>query len=120
MDKIDELVEWVAGRNFERGLSTLADFYEGLENIPAELLDKQWNFEVDFAKQILSHPDLYQKVKCPHCSWSQFQNDEAVGMTPCHECHGVGIFFRGEPVEEICQICKGTGIALIGRNERPE
>ena len=33
------------------------------------------------------------KVKCPHCSWSQFTN-EVVGMTPCFSCNSTGYIFE--------------------------
>ncbi len=86
MDKISELVEWVA-----RKLC-----FEEHENHPClDCLAKCvcWDDHEATAKQILSHPDLYLKIKCPHCEWSQFQDDEAVGMTPCHECNSTGYIY---------------------------
>ena len=58
-DRVKELVVQLAEASFERGLRTLEDFYEGLENIPAELLCKQWAFEMNFAEYLVSlNPDL--------------------------------------------------------------
>ena len=56
--KVEELVKRVAAASFERGVGYLADFYDGIENIPAELLDKQWDFEIHFAEYQLNDPDL--------------------------------------------------------------
>ena len=41
---------------------------------------------------------LYRRVKCPDCEWSQFQDGEAVGMTPCLSCSSTGYIF--EPLIE--------------------
>lgn len=30
------------------------------------------------------------KVKCSDCEWSQFVDEEIVGMTPCHSCNSTG------------------------------
>jgi len=50
--------EDIAAMMFERGLGTLAAFYEGLENVPAELLDRQWKVELGYADYYLSHPRI--------------------------------------------------------------
>lgn len=34
------------------------------------------------------------RVKCPDCEWSQFQDGEAVGMTPCYHCNSTGYIFE--------------------------
>lgn len=34
------------------------------------------------------------KVKCPDCEWSQFQDGEAVGMTPCLSCNSTGYIYK--------------------------
>ncbi|KKK60662.1 hypothetical protein LCGC14_3022130, partial [marine sediment metagenome] len=47
----------------ERGLGTLADFYEGLGNIPAELLERQWEFERAWADNLLSLDGLLYEVE---------------------------------------------------------
>lgn len=36
------------------------------------------------------------KVKCLDCTWSQFAEGEAAGMTPCHSCNSTG--YRIEPL----------------------
>ena len=59
MDK--EAQEKIARMQFERGVRYLADFYDGLENIPAELLDRQWDFELAHAEYALSELD-YRKL----------------------------------------------------------
>lgn len=58
-----EVREKIAQLGVERGLGVLADFYEGLKNIPVELLDQQWEVELAFADYLLSIPDLLIKAK---------------------------------------------------------
>ena len=41
-------------------------------------------------KEYLYSQGVVIKVKCPHCAWSQFQSDESVAMTPCHNCASTG------------------------------
>jgi len=36
-------------------------------------------------------------VKCPDCNWSEFQDGEVVGMTPCYTCNSTG--YIDVPVE---------------------
>ena len=31
----------------------------------------------------------------------------------CPKCHGIGIFYRGEPIENRCVRCKGTGYVEV-------
>ncbi len=73
---INELVDWVADRL--RGMITASHY----NNLPDEEFYKR-------IREILSHPDLFMKTKCPHCEWSQFQ-DETVGMAPCYHCNSSG------------------------------
>lgn len=43
--------------------------------------------------QWLEEQGANHRVKCPHCSWSQF-TDEVVGMSPCIECNSTGYTFK--------------------------
>ena len=52
-----------------------------------------------FVEQILFNNNLYLKVKCPHCEWSQFEGGETVGMTPCYNCDSTGYIYM--PLEEM-------------------
>ena len=38
----------------------------------------------------LKSQGVVQKVECPDCTWSQFQDGESVGMTPCLSCNSTG------------------------------
>lgn len=41
--------------------------------------------------------DLYGvviKVKCPYCKWTEFKEDDYVGMTPCDTCNSTGYIFE--------------------------
>jgi len=40
-----------------------------------------------------------QRVKCPHCEWSQFESGESVGMTPCYNCNSTGYIYM--PLKEM-------------------
>lgn len=44
--------------------------------------------------QWLEEQGANHKVKCPHCSWSQFYAGEMVGMSPCNECLSTGYTFE--------------------------
>lgn len=46
--------ELIAEANWERSFAALSDIYDGLENVPAKLLDDTWQFELDFADYLLS------------------------------------------------------------------
>jgi len=69
----EELVEKIADFDFEQDLVTLADFYEdwldvenGAENIPAELLDRQYETCLIKAQEIVSYfPDVEQAKISP-------------------------------------------------------
>ena len=48
---------------------------------------------VELAKSILKYQNsqgVVIKVKCPDCEWSQFVDEESVGMTPCYSCDSTG------------------------------
>ena len=41
----------------------------------------------------------FKQVKCPDCTWSQYQDSEPCAMTPCDRCNSTGYIF--EPVDVI-------------------
>ena len=41
-------------------------------------------------KEALHSQGCVIKVICPDCTWSQFQDGESVGMTPCFTCNSTG------------------------------
>jgi len=47
--------------------------------------------------------ELYRKVKCPHCSWSEFGAGEVVAMTPCSSCNSTGCTYELVDPHEICR-----------------
>ena len=49
MNKQEKIKEGIARVGFERGLGTLAKFYDGIENIPAELLQTCLDDEMGWA-----------------------------------------------------------------------
>ena len=64
MSKEDDLLlKEIANSSMERGLATLADFYEGLGNIPAELLDRQYKQELGWAEYILDKVKEHYRLK---------------------------------------------------------
>ena len=44
----------------------------------------------DMIIEYLKSQGVVRKVKCPHCSWSEFKSGEHVGMTPCFNCNSTG------------------------------
>ena len=97
---IKEMREQMAEAGMERGLGTLADFYDGLENIPAELLDRQWEFERTWANNLLSLGGLYMKLPCPDCKGSSYGG---YNLSTCNGCGGLGYLLRPtkDLVEEV-------------------
>lgn len=99
--KVDELVERVR--------LTPEEFMDCAKNIPyttdvekagwawifgARLIEKQCNKVLQAFNQWLEEQGTTYKVKCPHCSWSQFTDGEAVAMSPCYECNSTGYIFE--------------------------
>lgn len=67
--------------------------------------------------------ELYRKVKCPDCYWSEYQGDEAVGMTPCDYCQSTGYIYEPIDLREICreelrQVVQQTHKQCQGRVKR--
>ena len=91
IDKVKELVEKVATTRVEVGTVT------ELDGTVSALCEGEIGY--DTAKQILFNNNLYQKVKCPHCGWSQFEGGESVGMTPCYNCNSTG--YNYIPLDEV-------------------
>jgi len=46
----------------------------------------------------MAEDKYYKQVKCPDCTWSQYQDSEPCAMTPCDRCNSTGYIF--EPVDE--------------------
>jgi len=91
-DRVNELVEWTARKIIvDCGYDSEYPCPYAVPDDVCPHEDKDvCRWQLDQAKQILSHPDLLCRVKCPHCGWSQFQDGESVGMTPCYNCNNTG------------------------------
>ena len=71
IDDKDIYKEWYELRNRERWFDSADQILQAFN---------QW-----LEEQGASH-----RVKCSHCSWSQFTAEEVVGMSPCNECNSTG------------------------------
>ncbi|MBA7637620.1 hypothetical protein ES703_45266 [subsurface metagenome] len=92
--KTEELWEKIKGRvdwQFKGVTNLLPSAYEDSKNLIADQALQDCN-------QWLEKRGASHKVKCPHCSWSQF-TDEVVGMSPCYECNSTGYIFRSLRLE---------------------
>ena len=95
---VEELMEWVAVKldeiNSEERNAFIDEYKLDIrksrtwDDLPA----KARAFWYAQALRII-HPDLYLRVRCPHCVWWQFK-DEAVGMTSCPNCNSQGYIYE--------------------------
>jgi len=46
------------------------------------------------ARKTLISQGVVIKVKCLDCEWSQYGDEESVGMTPCHSCNSTGYIYE--------------------------
>ncbi len=87
----------------------------------------------EIRKVINSYVDddcLYPKAACVHrshkmpeyctdsdgaykCLMKRLTELGVVIKVECPKCHGIGIFYRGEPIENRCVRCKGTGYVAV-------
>ena len=72
-------------------MTTQDEIMEGVENIRREALgDDCAGYLTDNILSYLHSQGVVIKVKCPDCEWSQFVDEESVGMTPCYSCNSTG------------------------------
>ena len=46
----------------------------------------------------MAEDKYFKQVKCPDCTWSQYQDSEPCAMTPCDRCNSTGYILV--PVDE--------------------
>jgi len=82
-EEFNKLAHYFMGKYFGRDISV-----------------KQFNDKIDATLTALNDKEVVIKTKCPDCVWSEFVNEESVGMTPCYSCNSTG--YLVEPlIEEV-------------------
>jgi len=62
-------------------------------------LTKYWHYSRRLNK-------MFVRVKCPHCSWSEFKGEQSVGMTPCHNCNSTGYIETDADIERKLELAE--------------
>jgi len=116
-DKVAQ--EKIADRDFERTLPTLVDYFEGLENVPAELLDKSYRASLAYASLYIQELEELGYHKSPERELLLLKEIVEWLLNRLISDGCGGYYFRVSPKEyEEWQALKGRGLDKASLKEK--